>query len=72
MARNRLSLRQRDVKAVVRAVTGGGLKIARIDVHQDGGVSIIPGEPDPGNAQPGADRKTAETMERLRREIEED
>jgi hypothetical protein len=44
MARDRLSFRQRDVTAAVKAVRDAGVSIADIWIRKDG-VHIIPGEP---------------------------
>jgi len=68
MPRDRLTFRQRDLKAALKAVQDGGLQIARIEVTPDG-VVIIPGTRDP-KTKIGPDRKTTEAMEHLRRETE--
>lgn len=44
MARDRLTFRQRDVTAAVKAVRDAGVSIARVLIRKDG-VHIIPGEP---------------------------
>jgi hypothetical protein len=44
MARDRLSFRQRDVTAAVKAVRDAGVSIADVWIRKDG-VHIIPGEP---------------------------
>lgn len=64
MARERLSYRQRDLAAAIRALKAAGLDVARIEVHK-GGVTIVPGTPDA--AAPPEDDLEAAT-----REMEED
>jgi DNA-directed RNA polymerase alpha subunit len=44
MARQRLTYRQRDLTAAIRALKAAGIEIARIDVHKDG-VTLVPGTP---------------------------
>jgi hypothetical protein len=58
MARQRLTYRQRDLTAAIRALKAAGIEIARIDVHKDG-VTLVPGTPDA--AAPAEDSLDAET-----------
>jgi hypothetical protein len=41
MARDRLTFRQRDMAAAIKAVRAGGLAVARIDVSERGGFKVI-------------------------------
>jgi hypothetical protein len=45
VARERLTFRQRDVTAALRAVAAAGISVARIEIRKDG-VVIIPGVAD--------------------------
>jgi hypothetical protein len=69
MSRDQLTFRQRDLKAAIKAVTDGGLQIARIEVRKDG-ILIVPGPPDPNAPPLDRDSKSVKGMEQLRREIE--
>jgi len=70
MARARSTFRQRDVTAALKAARAGGLKVARIEVRQDG-VTIIAGDEnnDPKAAQQD-DPETAKAKEHLRHVID--
>ena len=54
MARDRLTFRQRDVTAAIKAVKAAGETIARIEIHKGGGVTVVPGKPQ----EKGADDET--------------
>ena len=41
MARGRLTFRQRDVAAAIRAVKQGGLKVCRVKISPQGEIEII-------------------------------
>ena len=60
MARDRLTYKQRDLKAAIKAMQEAGLSIARVDVRKDG-VTIIPGEPESGTPA-DADKARDEAM----------
>lgn len=47
MARDRLTFRQRDLAAALRAAKEAGVPVKRIEVRKDA-VIIIPGEPETG------------------------
>jgi hypothetical protein len=44
MARDRLTYRQRDLAAALKAAKAAGVSIARVEIRKDG-VHIIPGKP---------------------------
>lgn len=46
MSRTRCTFRERDVTAAIRAAKAGGVSVARIEIHPDGGVTVIAGEPE--------------------------
>jgi hypothetical protein len=46
MTRARCTFRERDVTAAIRAAKAGGVSVARIEIHPDGGVTIVAGEPE--------------------------
>jgi hypothetical protein len=49
MARDRLTFRQRDLAAALKATKAAGVPVARIEVRKQG-IVIFPGEPEPGKA----------------------
>jgi len=57
MARERLSYRQRDLTAAIRALKAAGVEVKRVDVHK-GGVTITPGPPDEAPAPDDLDAQT--------------
>jgi hypothetical protein len=51
MARDRLTYRQRDLAAALKAAKAAGVSIARVEIRKDG-VHIIPGKPADAPAAP--------------------
>lgn len=58
MARERLTFRQRDLTAALKAAKAAGVAIARIEVSRDGRLVITPGEPAAGSTDPDTDAET--------------
>lgn len=52
MARVRLTFRQRDVTAAIKAVEAAGHVVARIEIDQDGKIVIVPVTPGALAAEP--------------------
>lgn len=69
MPRERLSFRQRDLKAAMKAAKDAGLSVARYEVTKDGRILIVPGEPVPEAAASGIDPKKLALKEAIRDEI---
>ena len=68
MARDRLTFRQRDLRAAAKAVKQAGVQVARYEVTKDGTIVIIPGEPIPvaETADPDTDTETLAIREAFR------
>jgi hypothetical protein len=70
MARQRLTYRQRDLTAALRALKAAGVDVARVEVHK-GGVTLVPGTPEAAAAaEDDLDAATREMEEDLRRHAE--
>ena len=65
MARDRLTFRQRDLAATVKALKSAGVSVKRIEVRKDA-VVLIPGEPE---NEPDIETEEAE-LARLREKFE--
>ena len=68
MARDRLTFRQRDVTAALKAVKAAGVSIARVKITRDG-VEIVPGEP--GSETTDLDAERTLMREALQNYVEE-
>ena len=66
MPRERLSFRQRDLKAVMKAARDAGVSVARYEVTKDGRIVIIPGEPAPSTVSPDTDPDAEASREIVR------
>jgi hypothetical protein len=68
--RERLSFRQRDLKAALKAAQDAGMSVARIEVRKDG-IVIIPGESIPEEVVvPEVDPEKAAIKEAIRNEVQ--
>jgi hypothetical protein len=66
--RERLTFRQRDLKAALKAAKEAGISVARIEVGKNG-IVIVPGELTPAPAAPDIDPKKLALKEAIRNEI---
>lgn len=66
MPRDRLTFRQRDMTAALKAAKAAGVPVARIDVKPEGGFVIIVGEPDGSTPDLDARRRVLQKLEDLR------
>jgi hypothetical protein len=41
LARDRLTFRQRDVTAAIKAVKAAGGKVAKVEIRRDGGMTLV-------------------------------
>jgi hypothetical protein len=64
--RERLTFRQRDLKAALKAAQDVGMSVARIEVRKDG-IVIVPGEPVP-EPVPDTDPENDAIKEAIRNE----
>jgi hypothetical protein len=48
MPRAPCSFRESEIRRAIKAAGSAGIEIARIEIHKNGGFSIIPGKPDEG------------------------
>jgi len=66
MSRDRLTFRQRDITAAIKAVKAAGEEVARIEVTHDG-FKVYPGKPDDGTpaSDLDADRAFREQMRKF-------
>ena len=62
MPRERLSFRQRDLRAALKAAKQAGISVARIEIGKDG-IAIIPGEPVPQAADIDTDEAEQQAIE---------
>jgi len=46
MARARLTFRERDITAAIRAIEKAGHKVARVSIAPDGHIDVFTGQPD--------------------------
>jgi hypothetical protein len=64
--RERLSFRQRDLKAAMKAAKDAGVSVARYEVTKDGRIVIIPGEPVSPATNPDPDAEAQASREIVR------
>lgn len=70
MPRDRLTFRQRDITAAIKAIEATGKQVARVEVTHDG-FNVYPGTPVDESAGPAITDVEREFRERMRKHDEE-